>query len=141
MSKYTKLGEDNIKLFQERIDKYNLSNFMEFSFFHDEKMKITSDSFLGKVYKNTELSVVQGVPEVTIIVNEDIFDGLSDLHQIIAIDKLLAFVSYDTEKEKVIKTSPDFSEHSLIFEKYGTELLSLRSEISRLFSEKDESDS
>jgi len=54
------------------------------------------------------------------------------------IDKLFAQVNIDLEKEKISKATPDIQEFSLLLLKYGNELLSLRSEIERLYNQKGE---
>jgi hypothetical protein len=76
--------------------------------------------------------------DVIFVLNEDIFDNLIDEYQKMVIDKLFAQVNVDLEKEKISKATPDIQEFSGLLLKYGNELLSLRSEIERLYNKAKE---
>ena len=139
MPKISKASEETIQMFQERANHLNFND-VKWTVHNQEDFKMSKDHMCGKVIVNNPHSAMHGY-EVIFVLNEDIFDGLTDEYQKMVIDKLFAQVNVDLEKEKISKATPDIQEFSLLLLKYGNDLLSLRSEIERLYNQKKEEDS
>ena len=59
--------------------------------------------------------------DVIVFVNHIIFKDLEPEQQIMAADSLIAGISFDSEKDKVLISKPDLSVHSGVLLKYGNE--------------------
>jgi hypothetical protein len=138
MSKIQKAAEETIELFQKRIEHLNFSG-LKWTVNGQEDLKMSKDHMCGKVIINNPHTAMYGY-DVIFVLNEDIFDALTDEYQTMVIDKLLAQVNHDLEKEKTSKVTPDIQEFSGLLLKYGNDLLSLRSEVERLYNQKKENE-
>jgi hypothetical protein len=136
MSKIAKASEETIELFKERAKHLNFEA-LKWNVHNQEDLKMTKDHMCGKVVINNPHAAMYGV-DVIFVVNEDVFDLLTDEYQQMVIDKLFAQVNHDLEKEKTSKSTPDIQEFSGLLLKYGNQLLDLRSEIDRIYKEKKE---
>lgn len=136
MPKISKASEETIQMFQERAAHLNFDD-VKWTVHNQEDLKMSKDHMCGKVIVNNPHAAMHGY-EVIFVINEDIFDKLTDDYQKMVIDKLFAQVNIDLEKEKISKATPDIQEFSLLLLKYGNDLLSLRSEIERLYNQKGE---
>lgn len=132
--KYENVSEDTELLFRERINQYHLDG-LQWSVMGAE-LKKSKDNMCGKVHINPEAARQAYGEDVIFIINEDVFDRLKEEHQLVFIDKLIAQVGYDLEKDKIKKSEPDVKEHSGMLLKYGYDTLStVSSEISRIYGE------
>jgi hypothetical protein len=83
----------------------------------DNKLKT-----LYKFYKSSELYKYKTDIDLTIFINENVFDGISDDSlKVIAAELILAGVGYDTEKDKIILKKEDCNIHTGVISKYGLE--------------------
>jgi hypothetical protein len=136
MPKISKASEETIQMFQERAQQLNFSD-LKWTVHNQEDLKMSKDHMCGKVIINNPHSAMHGY-DVIFVLNEDIFDLLTDEFQKMVIDKLFAQVNVDLEKDKISKATPDIQEFSLLLLKYGNDLLALRSEIERIYNQKNE---
>lgn len=133
MAKYTELSEENKKLFSEVLNETSIPQHVIIETLGYDKAKKVCD--LKKASDIME-TLTDGVNFVMII-NEDIFDQLSDDHQRIAIHDEIAGVVYDSEKDKIIVNKPDICTHSGILAKYGSdEVLTIKESIKSLYDAK-----
>ena len=113
---------DDVKaIFEQVIADADLERSVSIDIVGDSKLKE-----IGKVVKAND--VVQYYTEksdtkvdVIIFVNHIIFQDLEPEQQKMAADSLVASISFDPEKDKIIITKPDISVHSGILSRYGTE--------------------
>lgn len=112
-----KLNEYNEALIEELIEKTGLK-YLKYGAGSDPKLK-PKNSAPGKikVFSRTDRNFA-GV-DFYITLNENIFDRLSDEHQKMVIERLLAEVKYDLDKDKVFRGTQDFQEHTGILDKYS----------------------
>lgn len=124
-------------LYAEVIAKHGLDKFMRIVIVSDNKLK---DLF--KVVKSSPLLKYRSGDDINIIINETIFDGLTDEQRNIVVEESLAGIHYDTEKDKIVITKPDVVTFSGILSKYGFEKWNLLREttISLYNTEKDNED-
>lgn len=131
---YQSVSDETKALFKERIDSKHLDG-ISWEVVDNDKLKKTNN-MCGKTLVNN--ATVRAVTNVDVIfeINEAVFDRLTELYQLITIDKLLAYVEYDMEKESIKKNSPDVQEHSGILLKYeAMKLQELTSEVQRIYTE------
>jgi hypothetical protein len=113
MAKYEEPFEDTQSLFNKVIETTGLNNYMNINVLADNKAK---DIF--KVNKSSELLKYRTGDDVNIILNESIFDKLTNEQKRIVVEEAIAYISFDTEKDKVVITKPDFIAHSGILRKH-----------------------
>jgi len=129
-----KVTDDTQKLFKDRVVTKHLDG-LEWRVIDNSDLKMSKDKMCGKTLINNEAVRFETGIDVIFEINEQVFIRLSDLHQIVVIDKLLADIYYDMEEGKIKKTTKDVQEHSGIIERYGSEVTALASEIARLYQE------
>ena len=85
-----------------------------------EPIRINSKKSYGEVIKSNELvQLFTGDDSmVCVAVNEELFDTLDDQTVTVLIETLLAQISYDYEKDKVIITKPEISVSTGMLQKY-----------------------
>jgi hypothetical protein len=138
MLNHEEVSDETQALFEERVNTQNLEN-LRFKVISNDKLKKSKDNMCGKVVVENPVARDVHNNDVIFIINESIFDQLLEEHQIIVIDKMLAQVEYDMEKEKVSKNTPDIQEFSGILEKYPfTMLQALSLSIAQLYEKKGE---
>ena len=72
-----------------------------------------------------------------VVVNEEIFDQLSDEQQRLIFHECLAGVGYDSEKDVITFDKPDFSTFTGLLEKFGhNDIIVLKESIKSLYDEK-----
>ena len=78
--------------------------------------------------------------DVVIIINENVYDKLTDDQKIMVTEESIAGIHYDDEKEKVIITKGDVQTYSGLLRKYGYEKYEvLRESIKTIYNaEKEE---
>jgi hypothetical protein len=118
MANYEQPFEDTQALFDEAINAADLSRFVTIRVLTNNKAKE-----LFKVNKANDLVKYLSHDDVIIIINEGLFEGLTDDQKRIVVDEAIAYISYDMENDKLIITKPDFIAHSGVLRKYGFEAL------------------
>jgi len=113
MAKYEQPFEDTQALFNEVIDATGLNNYMNITVLANNKAKE-----IFKVNKSNELLKYRTGDDVIIVLNENIFEKLTNEQKRIVVEEAIAYISFDTEKDKVIITQPDFMAHSGILRKH-----------------------
>lgn len=113
MAKYEELFEDYQDLFKEVISDAGLERYMTITVLANNKAK---DIF--KVSKANDLLKHRTGDDVIIVLNEKIFEQLTDEQRKIIVEEAIAYISYDTENDKVVITKPDFMAHSGILRKH-----------------------
>ena len=133
---YQEASDDTVKLFKERIVSQHLDT-ISWGVLSDDSLKMSVDHMCGKLVINNPLARARYNEDVLFIINENVFDRLSELNQIITVDKLLAEIEYNLEKDTVKKKKKDIQEHSGILTKYAfdTKLQVLYEEISSIYEE------
>lgn len=130
---YQKATQDTIDLFQERINQMHLDR-ITWSVASNNTMKKSKDNMCAKLIINSAIQRAMYGEDLIFLINEDVFDRLQEHSQIIIIDKLLAQVNYDLEKETLKKSSPDIQEHSGILMKYNFNVLqAVSAEITQIY--------
>jgi TRAP-type C4-dicarboxylate transport system substrate-binding protein len=113
MAKFEEPFEDTLALFNEVISDAGLERFMTVTVLSNNKAK---DLF--KVNKANELLKFRTGDDVIIVLNEKIFEQLTDEQRKIIVEEAIAYISYDSEKDKVVISQPDFIAHSGILRKH-----------------------
>lgn len=113
MAKYLNPFPDTLELFKEIIFNAGLERFVTITVLANNKAK---DLF--KVNKANELLKHRTGDDVIIVLNEKIFEQLTDEQRRIVVEEAIAYISFDSEKDKVVITQPDFIAHSGILRKH-----------------------
>jgi len=94
-----------------------------------------------KLVKTNDLTKYKTNIDVFIVINESVFDQLSDVQKVIVADEALAGIHYDNEKDKLIITKSDFSTFSGLLKKYGAEqCVELKELIKLIYSQEREAE-
>lgn len=129
MAKYELPFTDTQEIFDKAIDATGLQNYMHITVLSNNKAK---DLF--KVNKASELLKFRSGDDVIIVLNEKIFEQLTDEQKKVVAEQAIAYLGYDTENDKLVVTKPDFIEHTGILLKYGFEFVNvLKESITTLF--------
>jgi TRAP-type C4-dicarboxylate transport system substrate-binding protein len=116
MAKFEEPFEDTQALFNEVISDAGLDNYLNITVLSNNTAKE-----IFKVNKANELLKHITKFDVIIVLNEKIFDQLPDDQKRIVVEEAVAYISFDTEKDKLVITLPDFASHSGILRKHGFE--------------------
>jgi hypothetical protein len=132
MAKFEEVSEETKKLFIDVHDKTNIPHWVEFEMLVNNKQK--------QLYRITKLNdlvetITDGINFV-IVINEEIFDQLTDEQKRVALVECLAGVSV-SENEAVSLEKPDFSTYRGVLQKYGHEdIITLHESVKSLFDKK-----
>ena len=74
-----------------------------------------------KPIKTNDLTKYKTGVDVFLVINEKVFDQLSEVQKVIIADEALSGIHYDNEKDKLIVSKTDFTTYSGILRKYGAE--------------------
>lgn len=137
MAKYETPFEDTQALFNKVIDATGLQNYINITVLSNNKAKKVFD-----VTKANELLKYRSGDDVIIVLNEKIYDQLTDDQKTIIAEQAITYLSYDTENDKLVITKPDFIEHTGVLQKYGFEVIEvLRESVKSLYeAEKQETE-
>lgn len=136
MAKYEEPFEDYAELFNQVISDAGLDHLMNITILANNKAKE-----IFKVSKANELLNFRTGDDVIIIFNQKIFEQLPDEQQRIIVEEAVAYISYDTEKDKVVITQPDFMAHSGILRKHGFETIeAVRESVKTLYQAEKETE-
>lgn len=126
---YSVACDETIRKFDDAFSQSSLNQVVTFKVIHNSKMKINPLGLCGKVSKTKEIVQIavsenySGVPDFVIEINDDVFVRLSHQSQDIVVDKLLAQIRFDFEKDKSMLVAPDVQEFSGILKKYSWDKL------------------
>ncbi len=132
MAKIEKASEELVKQFDKIRNNTAIPHWIEFELFNNNKQKE-----LYKINKTNDVTEVltDGI-NFTIVFNEEIFDGLPEDMQNMAIVEALAGVSV-SDNDAVSLEKPDFVTYSGMMIKYGDEaVIRYKESITSLFNEK-----
>lgn len=137
MAKYEEPFEDTTDLYKELIDKAGLSNYVNITILTDNKAKVPY-----KVNKANELLKYRTGDDIIIVLNEKIFDQLTDEQRTIVAEESLSSIHFDSEKDRIVISKPDVVTFSGILAKHSFDKWNvLRESITTLYNaEKQEED-
>ena len=113
MAKYEEPFEDTQSLFNEVIDAAGLSQFVNITVLTNNKAKE-----IFKINKANELLKYRTGDDVIIVLNEKIFEQLPADQKRIVVEEAIAFISFDSENDKLVITTPYFMAHTGILRKH-----------------------
>ena len=132
MGKFEVVSDETKNLFIDVHSKTNIPHWVEFEMLCNSKQKQ-----LYKIMKLNDMveTITDGINFV-IVVNEEIFNQLTEEQQRIAFDECLAGV-HVSENEAVSLEKPDFSSYTGVLQKYGhDEIIVLHETVKSLFDKK-----
>lgn len=137
MAKYEEPFEETQDLYNQLIEQAGLSNFVNITILTDNKAK----KIFNPVKANELLKYRTG-DDIIIILNEKIFDQLTQEQRIIVAEESLAGISFDSEKDRIVINKPDVVTFSGILNKHTFETWNiLKESITTLYNtEKEEED-
>lgn len=137
MAKYEEPFEDTLELFNEVITEADLTRVMTITVLTNNRAKE-----IVKINKANELLKFRTGDDVIIVLNEKIFEQLPLEQKRIVVEEAIAYISYDSEKDKVVISQPDFMAHSGILRKHTYPMIEVvRETVKTLFqAEKDAED-
>lgn len=89
-------------------------------------IKLLADNKSKKIFKVSranDLLKYRTGDDVIIIINQNIFEQLTDVQKMIVAEEAVAYIAYDMDKDKVLITEPDFLAHSGILRKHTFEVI------------------
>ena len=114
MAKFEEVFEDTQELFTKFVDKIDNLREVNIKILANNRLKE-----IGKVVKANDLLKHLTSEDIIILLNETIFEQLSDEQKEMVIDELIAQVYFDDEKDKITIIKPDVNTFSLLLRKYG----------------------
>jgi hypothetical protein len=134
MAKFEEPFEDTQDLYNEVIKDAGLDQYVNITILVNNKAKE-----IFKINKANELLKYRTGDDIIIVLNEKIFEGLTEDQRRIVVEESLASINYDMENDKLVISKPDVVTHSLLLKKVGFEKYSeLHDLIKLLYSqEKD----
>ena len=116
MAKFDEPFEDTQALFDEKIKAIGLDQFINITVVVNNTAKE-----LFKVNKANDLLKYRTGDDVLIVLNEKIFEQLTDAQKHIVVEDSLASIHFDTEKDRLIITKPDVIAYSGVLSKFTFE--------------------
>ncbi len=113
MAKFEEPFEDTLDLYNEVIKSIGLDNYVNITVLVNNKSKE-----LFKIIKANELLKYKTGDDIIIILNEQIFEQLTDEQRRIVVEESLASIHYDMENDKLIITKPDVVTFSGVLSKH-----------------------
>ncbi|TXG80229.1 MAG: hypothetical protein E6R13_08470 [Spirochaetes bacterium] len=137
MAKYEEPFEETIDLYNQLIERAGLSNFVNITILTNNKAKE-----IFKVNKANELLKYRTGDDIIIVLNEKIFDQLTEEQRVIVAEESLASIHFDSEKDRIVISKPDVVTFSGILAKYSFDTWNvLKESITTLYNaEKQEED-
>lgn len=114
MAKFETPFKDTQDIFQTVIDATGLERAITFDLVTNNKLRE-----IFKVAKTNDYEKHKTSVDVKIFINEDVFEKLDELQQVIVAESALAYVSYDEEKDRLTISKPDVLGHSGVISKFG----------------------
>lgn len=116
MAKFDEPFEDTQALYDEKIQAVGLDQFINITVVVNNTAKE-----LFKVNKANDLLKYRTGDDVLIVLNEKIFEQLTDAQKHIVVEDSLASIHFDTEKDRLVITKPDVIAYSGILSKFTFE--------------------
>ena len=117
MAKFETPFDDTKKIFQGVIDETDLERILTFDLVTNNKLKEVVKVMKTNDYEKHKTSV-----DVKIFINEEVFEKLDEVQQVIVAESALAYVSYNYEKDTLSISKPDVMGHSGVISKFGDKL-------------------
>ena len=134
MAKYEEPFDDVQAIFDKIIENADLERFVTIKVLCDDKQKT-----IGKVMKANELVKHFGGVDIVVSINQKIFEQLEPELQKLQAEELLAGISWDMEKDKLVVSKGDITTYSGLLRKYGYERYEvLQESIKTLYSASEE---
>ena len=114
MAKFETPFEDTQELFNKVIDTTGLANY-------GVVITVLTNNTAKEIFKVTkanDLLKFRTGDDVIIVLNEKIFEKLTDEQKVIVVEEAVAYIAYDSENDKLLITKPDFIAHSGILRKH-----------------------
>lgn len=116
MAKFDEPFEDTQALYDEKIKAVGLDQYINITVVVNNTAKE-----LFKVNKANDLLKYRTGDDVLIVLNEKIFEQLTDAQKHIVVEDSLASIHFDTEKDRLVITKPDVIAYSGILSKFTFE--------------------
>lgn len=116
MAKFDEPFEDTQALYDEKIKAVGLDQFINITVVVNNTAKE-----LFKVNKANDLLKYRTGDDVLIVLNEKIFEQLTDAQKHIVVEDSLASIHFDSEKDRLVITKPDVIAYSGILSKFTFE--------------------
>lgn len=113
MAKFDEPFEDTQALYDEKIKAVGLDQYINITVVVNNTAKE-----LFKVNKANDLHKYRTGDDVLIVLNEKIFEQLTDAQKHIVVEDSLASIHFDTEKDRLVITKPDVIAYSGILSKF-----------------------
>jgi hypothetical protein len=135
MAKYLEPFDDTKDTYTDAITRANLDLNVSIKILVDNRQKD-----IYRVFKANDLIKHMTNNDIVIVINEAVYDKLTEEQRIMVTEESLAGIHYDDEKEKVIITKGDVQTYSGLLRKYGYERYEvLRESIKTIYNaEKEE---
>lgn len=137
MARFEEPYEDIESLFDEVIvNQSTLPPSVNIKLLADNKSKK-----IFKVMRANDLLKYRTGDDVIIIINQNIFEQLTDVQKMIVAEEAVAYIAYDMDKDKVLITEPDFLAHSGILRKHTFEVIeNVRETIKSLYDAENQAE-
>ena len=132
MAKFEKASDDVVKFFDEVRDKTSIPQWIQFEVLCNNKLKQ-----LYKIVKLNDLveTITDGL-NFAVVINEEIFDQLTEQQKEMALNECLAGVCV-SESDAVSLEKPNFSTYRGVLERYGHDsIIVLHESVKSLFDSK-----
>ena len=130
MAKFEEPFEDTQDLFNEVIKTAGLDQYVNITILANNKAKE-----IFKINKANDLLKHRTGDDIIIVLNEKIFEGLTDEQRRIVIEESLASIHYDMENDKLLISKPDVVTFSGVLSKHTFEKWdALRESIKTLYA-------
>ena len=116
MAKFDEPFEDTQALYDEKIKAVGLDEYINITVVVNNTAKE-----LFKVNKANDLLKYRTGDDVLIVLNEKIFEQLTDAQKHIVVEDSLASIHFDTEKDRLVITKPDVIAYSGVLSKFTFE--------------------
>jgi hypothetical protein len=116
MAKFEQPFEDTKAIFDSLILNANLDRYVTIEVLVNNKQRE-----IYKPIKTNDLTKYKTGVDVFLIINEKVFDQLSEVQKVIIGDEAISGIHYDSEKDKLTISKTDFTTYSGILKKYGAE--------------------
>jgi hypothetical protein len=120
MIKYEAIFEDTEAMFNSAIEVAGLNRYMNIGILANNKAKK-----LFNIKKSDDLHKYRTSIDVEISINEKIFEQLPLDQQLIVVDSIIAYVSFNTEKDMIELKNPEFKAHKGVISKHTYEVLNV----------------
>lgn len=130
MASYLEAFPDTLELFKKVISAADLERFIHIKILVNNKLKE-----IGKVVKANDLLRHMTNEDVIILINEAVFEQLTDELKLMQAEELIASIHFDTENDKIVISKPDIVTYSGLVRKYSwDEYVVLKETLKSLFS-------